>query len=84
MGPTAHKIIDKAAPILGAAVVLSGILLTSDRTWQLADAAAGLLITQAGRLRLGRRVHVDRRFQALRREVDHFIMLVQRQQRMRV
>ena len=79
MRDSTHKMIEQVSPFLGAAVVLAGVALCDDRTWQLVAAVAGLLITQAGRLQLGRPVYsIDRRFQALRKEVDHFILLVRR------
>jgi len=79
MSPAGYRVVEISAIIAGGVVVLAGIALADDRNTQLAVAVAGLLITQIGRLKLGRPTYsVDRRFQALRREVDHFILLVRR------
>jgi uncharacterized membrane protein YccC len=66
-------------PIVGTAIVFGAILLMIDPMKQIAVAAVGVLLIQAGIWKLAHPIlPSERKFQALRREVDHFIRLVRR------
>ena len=75
-----RKIVEIGLPILGTAIVFGAILLIWDNmTLQIAVAAIGVLMIQAGIWKLTRPLlPSERRYQALRKEVDYFIILVRR------
>ncbi|MGQ0815704.1 MAG: hypothetical protein ACT4O1_14810 [Gemmatimonadota bacterium] len=74
-----RKIIEAGLPLLGSVVVFAGILLLLDPVLQVAAAAVGVLMIQAGIWRLTQPIlPSERRYQALRQEVDYFIVLVRR------
>lgn len=76
---TVRRGIEVGLPIAGTIVVFAAILLLIDPVAQIAVAAIGVLMIQAGIWKLTQPIlPSERRFQALRREVDEFIALVRR------
>lgn len=75
-----RKLVEIGLPILGTVIVFGSILLIWDNmTLQIAIAAVGVLMIQAGIWKLTHPLlPSERRFQALRKEVDYFIILVRR------
>lgn len=75
-----RQTIEKGLPVLGVAVVLAGVLfLAGDLLVQLVVVVFGLLLIQAGIWNLASPVlPSERRYNALRDEVDAFIGLVRR------
>src|SRR5688500_882503 len=75
-----RRAIELGLPVLGVAVVLAGVLFfANDLYVQLAVVVVGLLLIEAGIWNLASPVlPSERRYNALRREVDSFIILVRR------
>lgn len=79
MRRTIRRFIEGALPILGSSTVFLAILFLLDPVLQIVAAAIGVLMIQAGIWNLTQPIlPSERQYQALRREVDHFIMLVRR------
>src|SRR5688572_20047214 len=79
MRRTIRRFIEGALPIAGSTIVFLAILLILDPLIQVAVAAVGVMMIQAGIWKLTQPIlPSERQFQALRREVDHFIGLVRR------
>lgn len=75
-----RKTVNAGLPILGTVVVFGAVLLIWDNMLlQIGVVAIGILMIQAGIWKLTHPLlPSERRYQSLRREVDHFIMLVRR------
>ena len=79
MRRTIRRFIEGALPIIGSSIIFLAILFVLDPVLQVAIAAVGVLMIQAGIWKLTQPIlPSERQFQALRREVDHFIGLVRR------
>jgi hypothetical protein len=74
-----RRLIETALPILGTAKIFFAVLFLHKPAFQLPAVAIGLLFIHARMWNLAQPVlPSERKFQALRREVDHFILLVRR------
>lgn len=75
-----RRSIETGLPVAGAVIVLAGVLFFADDLYlQLAVVVAGLLLIQAAIWKLANPVlPSERRYNALRSEVDAFILLVRR------
>ena len=79
MRRTVRKSIEAGLPIVGTVVVFAGILALMDITMQIIVAAIGIVMIQAGIWNLTQPIlPSERKYQALRREVDNLIRLVRR------
>ena len=71
------RIIDAVVPIVGVLIVLGAVLFVLQLRVQVALVVVGLLLVQVGVWKVASQMLPDeRRFTALRREVDSFIDLV--------
>lgn len=74
-----RKVVDAGLPVIGSLIVFLAILFLLDPMLQVAVAALGVLMIQAGIWKLTQPIlPSERRYQALRKEVDYFILLVRR------
>lgn len=74
-----RRSVEWGLPLAGSVFVFAAIIFFLDPMIQVVIAAAGILMIQAGMWRLTQPVlPSERKYQALRREVDHFILLVRR------
>lgn len=79
MRRTIRRFVEGALPIAGSSIIFLGIIFLLDPVLQVVAAAVGVLMIQAGIWKLTQPIlPSERQFQSLRREVDHFIMLVRR------
>lgn len=79
MRRTIRRFVEGALPIAGSSIIFLAILFVLDPVVQIVLAAVGVLMIQAGIWKLTQPIlPSERKFQALRREVDHFIGLVRR------
>jgi hypothetical protein len=79
MRRTVRRFIEGALPIAGSSIIFLAILFLYDPVVQIAVAAVGVLMIQAGIWKLTQPIlPSERQYQALRREVDYFIGLVRR------
>ena len=79
MRRTIRRFVEGALPIAGSSIIFLAILFLLDPVLQVVAAAIGVLMIQAGIWKLTQPIlPSERQYQALRREVDHFIMLVRR------
>lgn len=75
-----RKVVQVGLPVLGVAVVLAGVLFIYDNLYlQIVVVLLGLVLVESGIWNLASPIlPSDRRYLALRREVDEFIGLVRR------
>ena len=79
MRRTVRRFIEGALPIAGSTIIFLAILFLLDPVLQVAAAALGVLMIQAGIWKLTQPIlPSERQYQALRKEVDYFIGLVRR------
>jgi hypothetical protein len=68
--------LDVVLPVVGVLVVLAGVVFVPTRWEQVWVAVAGLIILEAGVWKLANRIVHERRYIALREEVQGFVELV--------
>ncbi|HUH12340.1 MAG TPA: hypothetical protein VMK65_04490 [Longimicrobiales bacterium] len=72
-----RRLVDTALPVLGTLIVLGGVLFVYDLMARVAVVVVGLLLVEVGVWKLANPLLPnERRFHALRDEVDRFIQLV--------
>lgn len=79
MSRTTRKYLQVLFPLIGSFLVFTAILTIRGTVLQVLVAILGLLLIESGILRLTQAfLPNERKYQALRREVDYFIVLVRR------
>src|SRR5688500_4227053 len=74
-----RKYLDLGLPLIGSFLVFTAVLTVTAPVTQVLVAALGLLLIQSGVMKLTQAfVPNERKYIALRREVDYFILLVRR------
>lgn len=69
-----RDVLEKAMAVVGVIVVLVPVITLADATWQVATVVLGLVLIEAGVWNVARHLAPeDRKFGALRREVEHFL-----------
>lgn len=69
-----RDLVEKGLAVLGVVVVLVPVVTLADSLWQIGAVVAGLLLIEAGVWNLARPLlPEERRYSALRREVDRFL-----------
>lgn len=72
-----RQILDSSLPIVGVLVILGAVLFERNMRGQIAIVGIGILILEAGVWRLPYRfLPSERKFLALRAEVDRFLLLI--------
>ena len=79
MKRTTRKYLELAFPLVGSFLIFTAILTVRGALLQILIAVLGLLLFESGILKLTQAfLPNERQYQALRREVDYFIVLVRR------